>query len=118
MIHQHCDATDANEKRQTEADRQALRSQEDDFQQCDENRNGCQHHSRNSGGHALLGPKHTSVIEDENQRPEEGGAHPFSAARCRRALETHPAIKCEAGYEKTNSREKKRRDFVDSYPDR
>src|SRR5437773_610676 len=62
----------------------------------------------------LLGPEHASVIDNENQRPEGGGARPFSAAGSWNAPETHPGIECEAGYKKTNSREKKRRDFMDS----
>src|SRR2546429_486853 len=118
MIHQDSHAADAYDKRKTEADRQSLRSQEHDFQQRNENRNRCQDHGCNPGGYTLLGPKQASIIDNENQCSEEEGTRPLSAAGSWRALETHPAIKRETGYEKTNSSEKKRRDFVDSYANR
>src|SRR6266478_5501667 len=116
MIHQHRYAKHTDDQGERKANRQSLRSQEDDFQQRNENWNRRQYHRRNSGGHVLLGPKYAAIIDNENQRSEKGGAYPLPAAGSGRAFKAHPAIQCEAGYEKTNSREKKRRDFVDSYP--
>ncbi len=118
MVHQHSYAAQTYHKSQTEPERQTLRAQENNLHQRDEHRNGRQHHGRNPRRHALLGPKQTAVINNENERPERGGRHPLTPCGNGRALEPQPHIHDQAGSKKAHCRQQKRRHFVDPDPDR
>ena len=70
MGHEHGDAKDADQKRDDEAEREALGAQENNFGERHEDGNGGEHDGGDSRGNALLGPEEQAVIENEDDQAE------------------------------------------------
>src|SRR5271169_3631652 len=114
MVDQHSHTTQAHEKRQSEPDSEALSAQENNFQQCDENRDGRQHDRRNSRGDTLLRPKQATVVDQEDEGTQKKNTSPLSPVRRRCTPQAHPPEQGQTGDAKAQGSQQEWRYFVHS----
>ena len=115
--HQDSNTGEADQQRQSEAQGEFLRAQDEDFGQGHEDGNGGHHDGSDARGNTLLGPEEQAVVEDEDEKAEEAGGFPLWARGGRCAARDHPAVEDETGGEESHGGEEQWRDFADADAD-
>ena len=116
--HQHRHSADPDQQRNPEANREYLRTQEENLGQRHKCGNGCEHNGRDSGRHSLFGPEQQAIVADENEESQDGRRQPLAPAGIALTGCKHPHEQDDPGGQKAHGGEEQRRDFVDANADR
>src|SRR6266478_402551 len=116
--HQHHHSSQANQQRRHQTHRKPLRAQNENFPKRHEHRDRRHHHSGQPRSHALLRPKHQSVIPHKNQKRNQSHRRPFPSARPPLSPPSRPSVKRHSRNQESQPRQQKRRHLPHPDPDR